>query len=294
MTEKHEILDKFFSGNKQIPTVPVLYLKFNKLISDSTVSNKTIADLLMKDQSMVVKLLRLSNSALYSRRKEVTSLSNAITFLGLDVLKNLVLQISLVRAFDFEEIDFPGFSINTFWEHSLGTAYFSSLVTKRLGIPANEEQYLGGLLHDIGKLVIFQFYPKEFVKIIRLQANDKLSDIAAEEQVLGVNHQDIGVYFAEAWKFNENIINTIKNHHGADGDPPLDLAVVQISNLFAKAAGLCFPWDSQLLDIVAAPSWQILSHHAGEKVNVEEMVVFILDEADDIKDSVRELLSNDE
>lgn len=292
--DKLAILEEFFSGNRQLPTAPVLYSKFNEMVENSTASNKAIADLVMKDQSMVVKILRLSNSAMYARRQEITNLANAITFLGLETLKNLILQISLVRAFRFRDKDLPEFSINTFWEHSLGAAYFAQVITKKLGIPYNEDYYLGGLLHDIGKLVIYQSHPQRFKEIILKEINDHVNDIEAEEAVLGVNHCDIGVFFGEKWAFKENIIRAIRDHHKNSESLGLNVSIVRISNLFAKAAGLCFPWDSHFFDLVGEPTWEILALHAKENADIEEMVAAIMSEADKIRESVKELLSENE
>jgi len=292
--DKSAILEDFFSENRQLPTAPVLYSKFNEMIENSSASNKTIADMIMKDQSMVVKILRLSNSAMYARRQEISSLANAITFLGMDTIKNLILQVSLVRAFRFSDKDIPEFSINTFWEHSLGAAYFSSVITEKLGIPYNEDYYLGGLLHDIGKLVIYQSYPLRFKEIILKEINENLSDIEAEEAVLGVNHCDIGVFFGEKWSFKENILQAIRDHHKNTESLGLNVSIVRLSNLFAKAAGLCFPWDSHFFDLVGDPTWEILAYHAKRNADIEELVTAIMNEADKIRDSVKELLSENE
>lgn len=291
---KDTVLDKFFSGDKQLPTVPVLYTKFTEMIENSVTSNKAIADLIMKDQAMVVKILRLSNSAMYARRQEIKDLTNAITFLGLETLKDLVLQISLVRAFPFAEGDIPGFSINTFWEHSLGTAYFANLMAKKLNIPANDNYYLGSLLHDIGKLVIYQFYPQRFKEIVLKQINKKLSDTAAEHAIFGINHADIGAYFAEKWEFKKEIVEAIKNHHKTSESMSLNVAIVRVANLFSKTAGLCFPWDSHVFDIVGDPTWEILSSYTKEDTDIQGLVAEIMGEANKIKESVKELLGENE
>ncbi|MCP4146462.1 MAG: HDOD domain-containing protein [bacterium] len=293
MIEKQDILEQIFSGDKQIPTIPALYMKFNEMIEDPYTTNKDIADLIMKDQSMVVKILRLSNSAMYSKRKEIVSLANAITFLGLETLKSLILQISLVRTFKSVELDIPDFSINTFWEHSLGTAYFLPIITKKLNIPFQESYYIGALLHDIGKLMIYQFYPDEFKDIVLKQINDKASDIDAEEEILGVNHCDIGVYFAEKWKFKTEIVEIIRDHHSVNQSMALHVVLVRICNLFAKAAGLCFPWDSHFFNLVGDTTWQLLSNYTKHSVPIEELVVEIMEESDKIKDSVTQLLGDD-
>lgn len=287
--EKKEILEKLFSGERKLPTLPIIYDKLNQMLQNPLTSNKKIADLMIKDQTMVTKVLKLCNSAMYSKRKEITNLANAITFLGVKNLKTLILQISLVKVFEIKDDEIPNFSITTFWEHSLGTAYFTKIVLKKLKLGEDDNYYVAGLLHDMGKLIIYQFYPDKFKEIIKKQMNENLIDYQAEEEVLGVNHNDIGGYLAEQWKFNLEIIEAIKDHHNTTTSNPLLVSVVQISNLFAKASGLCFPWDNKLLEIVGDPNWEVIASHAGE-LNTDALVVEIMSEAQSVRDSVQELL----
>jgi len=289
--EKQEILEKLFAKDRQLPTLPVILDKLNEMLKNPMTSNKKIADLITKDQSMVIKLLKLSNSAMYSKRQEISSLANAITFLGIEKLKNLILQISLVKVFPFKDDDIPEFSITTFWEHSMGTAYFTNLIVKILKLPANDNYYISGLLHDIGKLVVYLFYPEKFKEIIKKQINNNMINVKAEEEVLGVSHNDIGGFLAKRWNFNDDIISVITNHHNADTSQSLLVAVVQISNLFAKATGLCFPWDNKFFEIVGDPNWEVIAQHT-QGVDIDHMVTEIMSESANVKDSVKELLSS--
>ena len=288
--DKQRVLNSLFSGSRQLPTLPVLFGEINKMMENPFTSNRKISQLLMKDQAMVTGILKLCNSALYSRRQEVTNLANAITFLGTQTLRNIILQISLVRLFPFDEKEIPEFSADTFWEHSLGTGFFTSIMVGKLNLPPSDDYYIGGLLHDLGKLAVYQFYPGEFKEIILKQINDGVIDIEAEEEVLGVNHADIGDYLAGKWNFKPEVAAAIRDHHKVLNAPAVHVAVTRIANLFSKAAGLCFPWDRRVFDIVGDPAWEVLKKHARGDVDVERMTFEIRDESDKIKDSVAKLL----
>jgi len=262
--EKIEIFNKLFSGDKKIPTLPVIFDKLNQMLRDPNASSKQIADLMMKDQSMVSKVLKLCNSALYSTRKEITNLSSAIAFLGLHRIKELVLQVSLVKTFPIKDTDIPEFSINTFWEHSLGTAYFTNLITKKAHIQHDDNYYLAGLLHDIGKILIYQFHPDKFKEIIKRQIKMNCSDVSAEEEVLKLNHSDVGGFLAEKWNFSPEIITVIKEHHDTSAPQNLLVSVVQAANLFAKTAGLCFPWDTKVFEIIGDPTWDVIAKNSKD------------------------------
>jgi putative nucleotidyltransferase with HDIG domain len=290
--DKQSILNRLFSGSKQLPTMPEMYSKFAKAIENQQASGKTIADLIMKDQSMVTKILKMSNSAMYGLRQEITNLSAAVTLLGIETLKNLVLQVSLVREFKFDNEEVPEFKIGTFWEHSLSTAFFADVISGKLKLPKNENYYLGGLLHDIGKLVIYQYYPEKFKDIILMQIDTNCCDYEAEEKIIGVTHSDVGAFFAEKWNFKKEIIDILDSHHKTLISQGTATAVVRLANLFSKAAGMCFPWDNKLLEIVSDPTWEILSNYTTGSFDFERFVDEIMNESNKIKDSVRELLTS--
>ena len=291
-SNKEKILLRLFSGNKQLPTLPTLFTEINRMMANPFVSNKKIAERIMQDQAMVTKILRLSNSALYSKRQEITSLSGAITFLGTVTLRNLILQISLVRVFDLTHAQIPHFSVSTFWEKSLGTAYFADIITRKLSLPSSENYYLAGLLHGIGKLMIYQFYPESFAKAVQLQMEEGLGDVAAEEQVLGVNHCDVGGYLAQSWEFKLEIIDAIQHYQAPLPSHGLIVSLIRISSLFATAAGLCFPWEDNVMDIVGDPAWGILAGFAKDKPDVARLTFEIGDESVNVREAVRELLSS--
>ncbi len=299
MNDKKDILNELFPASWQLPTLPKLYLEMGRMLDNPYSSSRDISLMLMKDQAMVARILRLSNSALYTKPQEITNLANAITFLGTQTLRNIILQIAMVRMFPFDKKDIPEFSAITFWEHSLGTAYFSNTLEKKLNLPASEDYYIGGLLHDLGKLIVYHYYPGKFKEIIYKQVNENVACDEAEERVLGINHTDIGEYLAQKWQFKSTVGAAIRDHHKslpasedpAEKGPSVHAAVVRIANMFAKAAGLCFPWDKCVFDIVGDPSWEILKSQAGGKVDVEKLTFEIRDEAENIKTSVKALLN---
>lgn len=287
--DKEKVFNFLF--RKQLPTLPTIFTEFSKLANSPYVSNKKIADLIKKDQSMVVKILRLSNSAIYGKRQEIKNLTNAITYLGLETLKNLILQIALVRMFNFQDNKIPDFNPASFWEHSIATAYFATIIQDRLKLPPNENYYIGGLLHDIGKVLIYQFYPSKFEEMVLLQIEDEMPDYESEKEVLGVDHAEIGGVLAEKWKFDKDIINTIHYHHSMLPSRANTLtAVVSISNLFAKKAGLCFAWDDKSFDINTFSGWEMLEEKSKTKIDVDQTVLSLIEETENVREVVEVLL----
>lgn len=291
--DKDKIIKTLFLRKKQLPTLPVIFAEFNKLVNKPYVSTRQISDLIKKDQSMVAKILQLSNSALYSKREKITNLTNAITYLGTETLKNIILQICLVRTFKFESSAIPDFNPSVFWEHSLGAAYFADIMVKKLRLPHDENYYIGALLHDIGKVLTYQFHPEKFEEVVLEQIEEEVVDYVAEKTVLGVDHADIGGFLADQWNFKRDIINTIENHHKLLRSRLNNItAVVAISNLFAKRAGLCFPWDDKSQDLNTYEGWQMLMDVSKTKIDVDQVTLDLTEQADDVRESVQTLLAD--
>ena len=288
--DKEKVLNFLF--RKQLPTLPTIFYEFNKLINSPYVSNRQVADLIKKDQAMVVKILKLSNSAMYGKRQEIKNLANAVTYLGHETLKNIILQIALVSMFKFEHKKIPEFNPAAFWEHSIATAYFSNVMAKKLNLLHNENYYIGGLLHDIGKVLIYEFYPQKFEEIVLLMIEEEIPDYEAEEEELGIDHAEIGGALAEKWKFEKEIINAIQYHHALlKSRASLVTAVVSLSNLFAKKAGLCFPWDEKAFDIKSFAGWEMLAEQSKTKVDIDQTVMSLTEESDTVREAVSELLA---
>lgn len=283
---------KFLFLGKKLPSLPIIFSELRSLMDKPFVSNRKIAEVIKKDQSMMAKILKLCNSPLYGKRKEITDLTNAITYLGFDTLKGIVLQISLIKMFKSKSNQIPDFKPSAFWEHSIATAYFSELLVKELQLPKNENYYIAGLLHDIGKLLIFYIYPDEFEDIVLKQINSGSSNYEAEEAILGVDHTEIGLYLAESWKFHKEIINSIGYHHKMLGSR-MDLvtSVVSIANVFAKNGGLCLPWDKSV-DIESFSAWEFLKKKSMKQIDISKIVQIIIEKTDSIREAVAEIITD--
>ena len=202
--DKEKKIKALFLG-KKLPSLPIVYTELKNLMDRPYVSNKNIADVIKKDQSVMAKVLKLCNSPLYGKRQEITNLTNAVTYIGYDILKGIVLQISLVGMFKSKTNSIPDFKPSSFWEHSIGTAHLSELIAKELQLPKNENYYIAGLLHDIGKLLIYFVYPDEFEDVVINQISSDITNCESEKEVLGVDHTEIGYYLTETWKFHKEI-----------------------------------------------------------------------------------------
>lgn len=194
-----------------IPTLPVVATKVTELINDPNSSSADIADVLKKDQVLTAKVLKLINSPYYGIPGEVTDIKRALAYLGFNTLAQLVLGVSVISMFN--ENKGTRFSMQAFWKHALGTAVTSEIIAKKVDYPKPEECFTCGLLHDIGKIVLYKIAPEEFMKVIQLAEREKISFYAAERKLEVPTHGYLGEYIANKWRLPLVIRSSIRYHH---------------------------------------------------------------------------------
>lgn len=289
--KKRDIIDGLFSGKESLPTLPAIFGEFNTMMSSPSVSPRKMAMLIKKDQSMVSKIIKLCNIAAHGKRENITDITSAVAYLGLNKLKRVVLEISLTRMFTFGPSHIPDFNPIVFWEHSLGTAFFAEMLGKSLGFGTDENFYLAGLMHDVGKKMLYHCHPETFEEIVFNQINDGVKDYEAEREELEIDHADIGVFFAEKWRFHPSIIKAVAYHHTLEeSDADEVTAIVFLANLFAKTADLCFPWEERAINIAKSPVWDRALAKAKNEVDPDKLTLSLMDSSPQIKNTVASLL----
>ncbi len=225
---------------KDLPVMPEVAAK---VVSASEgrldMSFKDLESIIKVDPGLTVKILKIANSALYARQREIKSLQAAITLLGFKNIKNLVLLVSASRM--FPRLRSSPFHA-TYWKHSILSAFLAKALAVRCGrADAAEELFLCGLLHDIGQAVLFNGSPEEYEKVLD---TEKLGAMLLEDielQVLGVDHRIIGGEVLSRWNFPSLYVDTALEHESiniASSHKPL-VILVSVACILAEliAAG---------------------------------------------------------
>ncbi len=195
-----------------LPSIPTLYMQVVEKTSRAETSLEEIGRLIGQDIGMTAQILKMANSAFFGLRRQLSSVEEAVAYLGLDTIKSLVLSI---HAFSqFEKAERGAFSIEALWGHSLQVASFAKRIVKLEGQEAKaaEEAFTAGMLHDIGKLVLAVNLPKEYAEATRL-ALSGLELPLAEHQVFGSNHADVGGYLIGLWGLPVPVVEAVALHH---------------------------------------------------------------------------------
>jgi HD-like signal output (HDOD) protein len=209
--EKTDILKKL-DQIENLPTLPVIVQQVQKLIENPNSNMSQIALIITRDQSIAARVIRLVNSAFYGLGNKISSIQQAIMLLGLNTVKNLVIGVSVVKTFEGVH-NATLFDREKFWLHSFACATGARLIAKKLDRIEPEDFFMAGLLHDIGILVLDQFFHEEFIRVVQQTVRTKMELTEVEKSVIGVTHCEIGEFMAAKWRVPEYLAIAIRHHH---------------------------------------------------------------------------------
>ncbi len=229
----------------KLPALPQIYFEIQTAVDDPRFSGREIAEIVSKDTALAATLLKIVNSAYYGLRQEVSSLSQAAVTLGSQQICNLALGVTVINYFK----DLPGCAPNmdAFWRHSLGCAIMAANLATHIPTADRDRVFIGGLLHDIGRLVFLSYFPKAGTAALNQSHVQGCGLIEAEPKFFTVDHAQFGRLLSEAWHFPRQVSRMIGNHHNKFTTlPETETAVVYFANWLTSALGIGFSGDAVL------------------------------------------------
>jgi HD-like signal output (HDOD) protein len=244
-----------------IPTVPAIIrpLLFYLERPVDQVEVQRIVDLVSCDESISAQCLRVANSALYFRSREVKSVHGAIVVLGVRQVREILLSCSLLNLLPKESWVIDPL---VFWEHSLGCALVSRFCARKAHYKEAERAYLAGLLHDLGELVNMMSFQEEFRAAAQLSRTEQIPLHQAERSALGFTHCDTGKILAEHWRLPEDITEVVEHHHDVQQAKlhPVLVALVSLSDHLCQVHALGYGTnESQDWKLEEDPSWAVVT-----------------------------------
>jgi len=223
-------------GKVKLASLPDVYSKIVEALNVPGCAANHLAEIVSKDSSISVRLLKLVNSAFYSLTSKVDSISRAITLLGTRELLSLALGISIVRL--FRTIPTELIDMEAFWKHSIRTGLFARQLARRKGLEETEMFFVGGLLHDIGRLVMLVEMPEFYARALVTAQREGLAIYQAERQELAYDHGQIGRMLGELWRLSRTLSQMIGWHHKPQGDRfSEETCIVHLADFMAHALG---------------------------------------------------------
>ena len=197
---------------KDIPTLPTIVFELNKLLRDPDTSIKTVCDTIEKDQAITLKILKLVNSAFYGFKSKISDLRNAVALLGYNAVRNAIVSLSVINSFP-KDVALMDFDITLFWKHSLAVAVTSKNIAQLSKKESPDNCFVGGLLHDTGKVILAQYFPRLFEAVWSTLQNEQISFYEAERKTLPIDHTKVGAHLAGKWQLPEGLVDAIRWHH---------------------------------------------------------------------------------
>jgi putative nucleotidyltransferase with HDIG domain len=221
-------------GIGRLPSVPKLYMKINEALEKPTTSLKDVATLIEQDMAVSAKILQVVNSGFFGLPKRVTSVHSAVTFIGINMLRRVLLSVQAFASFDSP--DTPGFSVEKLQKHSHLTAMVASRMFKSKR--ESEDAFTGGILHDIGRLILAT-RPSggESRPGIRVAAPSVANVAPPIVEVPGVTHAEVGAYLLGIWGLPYAVVEAVAYHHNplAVRHKTFDIVdAVYIANILAQ------------------------------------------------------------
>jgi HD-like signal output (HDOD) protein len=251
-------IERILENVRDLPTLPTVYLALSEVIADPRSTAQDVSKIVSVDLASASRVLRLANSVLYGFPGQIDTITRAVVVLGFEEVRNLVLATSVMDLFSKRDLAFD-FRPVDFWAHSLGVGIATRIIGRTCQLHDEENLFLAGILHDIGKLLFFEFAEKEFNRALD-QANKCQQPLRETEmEILGMDHAQGGRLLVENWNLPPGIQNAIFGHHsGLVGDPPDPLvAAVHIADTLVRALELGFGGD----DLIPRPNeqaWKVL------------------------------------
>lgn len=190
---------------------PILYYQLREKLDDPNTNFDDLADIVKTDPAMSARLLKIVNSAFYGFDERVDTLTHAMNIIGTEQLTDLALAAIVTSK--FQGIPRDLINMETFWMHSIACGIAARKIAKPMSGVEAERIYLGGMLHDIGSLILFKESPEEAKKILLRCKESGENLFKVEKEVLGYDHAEVGALLLTEWKMSERLVEVVKYHH---------------------------------------------------------------------------------
>ena len=239
----------------EIGSLPQSLAAVLKVLNNPLAGADEIAGVISKDVALTTRVLKMVNSAQYSRRHKVSKVSEAVVVMGLNSIKMLTLSSSIFGMIPDKEIS-EKLDIKRIWRHLIETATSARQIAEAIGYRDPEEAFVAGILHDLGIIIMLLYYKEKYLEVVDIMKNDRHGLSAAEKKAFGFTHCEIGAEMINAWKLPPRLAFVVQHHHQFD------------------ASGL-MPEDTDLNNIISLADRMTLEPFDNCYPELEQNIMFI-------------------
>ncbi|HOO44895.1 MAG TPA: HDOD domain-containing protein [Deltaproteobacteria bacterium] len=221
-----------------ILTLPYVIHEILDVTSGKNSSASDLTEIIESDPALTVRILSVANSPYYGFVKKISTISHAVVVLGFQEIQNIALSMSVIQMFDRKGSEFT----EKLWRHSFAVGVTTRMMANCLNCRMDGKYFVGGLLHDVGKIFLSQYLTERFTEMLSvMEGKDNIRSYhALEDEYFGISHAEIGGRLLESWMFPQEICDAVAFHHNPSGvgDDPVFAAFVHIADILCTVKGI--------------------------------------------------------
>lgn len=238
VTDKLATARAIMKGFTVLPTVPAAAAKAIKLLNEDDVDMGAVADVMLSDQVLAARVIRIVNSPLYKVMGQIHSVRQALMYLGPQRVFEIILTSCFLELTDTSNRS--PLKIEDCWKHAFGVGLVARRLAESINLDNPEKAYVAGILHDVGEVILSQHRRQEYMRAIVLARDEGLDLYDAELTVFGTSHAEVGRLLGEQWNFPEEFVEVIARHHDQNLSNLKPLALlIALADRFCIGVGLC-------------------------------------------------------
>ena len=238
--DQDKVKQLIYDRINNLPTLPDMIQKVLSLVQDEKTTANKLGDLISYDQAISSRLLKVANSAYYGFPREISTIRHAVVLIGFEQVKSLSLGIAVSDVMKGTN-NTASLMQDAFWNHSVGCSLAATIICKKLGKPDGEVAFTASLLHDVGKIILANFFSKEYKVVLEKVQEDGKSFVEIEEEVFGFTHADVGEWLCSRWKLPRSLASSVRCHHKVKEVEPDNIhltSVVHLADIVCRRAGI--------------------------------------------------------
>jgi HD-like signal output (HDOD) protein len=253
--------EQIIQGDIELPEIPSIVYELNEVIADPLSSSDQIAQVVNKSPALAARLLTIVNSPFYSFPRRIDSISRAVTMIGTREIATLAIGISIISV--FKEIPQTLFEMRSFLRHSFSCGLISRILGAYKNLPQTEQLFVSGLLHDIGRLIFYQYFPDVSRRLLNRSLRNGELLYRTEQEMLGMTHSRVAELLIRKWRLPLTLENDIVFHHRPSlADQVVPAAIVHVADIMTNALRLGSSGERLVPDLDSG-AWDLLGLTPG-------------------------------
>jgi putative nucleotidyltransferase with HDIG domain len=230
---------------KKLPESPTIISELNQVIADPLATSDDVANVVNTSPSLAATLLKMVNSVYYGFPSKIDRISRAVTIVGTREISSLALGICVMD--EFKNIPKHIIDMQKFIRHSLACGIISRILAARNNFNQTEQLFVSGLLHDIGKLIVYSYFPKQANRCFCMAEYFKTSVFETEKKMVGMNHPQLAKYLLQKWQLPTDLSDNIINHHSpSQASNPKTAGIVHMADIISQGLGIGYSGERSI------------------------------------------------